>query len=164
VTQYQWLGRRARQFAAGHAKSIHLLKDFNMYARTLGALATMLMAGAGVSRAGDLDLHVILSGQVAPGVYGQVRLGSDPPPPVVYAQPMLIEPQASPPPPVYLHVPPGHAQNWRKHCHEYHACGRPVYFVRSEEYAPGYRHRDYGHDHDHGHGHGKHDDRDHDRR
>jgi hypothetical protein len=151
-------------------KSIHSLKDFNMYGKTLGALAAMLMAGAGVSRAGDLDLHVILSGQVAPGVYGQVRLGSDPPPPVVYAQPMLIEPQASPPPAVYLHVPPGHAKNWRKHCHEYHACGRPVYFVRSEEYAPGYVRRDHGHyhdydrDHDHGHGHGKHDDRDHDRR
>ena len=148
-----------------------------MYGKTLGALATLLMAGAGVSRAGDLDLHVMLSGQVAPGVYGQVRLGSDPPPPVVYAQPMLIEPQTSPPPAIYLHVPPGHAKNWRKHCHEYHACGRPVYFVRSEEYAPGYVRRDYGHDHrdyrhdhghdhDHDHGHGNHDDRDrdHDRR
>jgi len=133
-----------------------------MYGKTLGLLAAMLMAGAGVSRAGDLDLHVILSGQVAPGVYGQVRFGSDAPPPVVYAQPMLIESQPSPPPPIYLHVPPGHAKNWRKHCHEYHACNRPVYFVRSEEYAPGYDHRDYGHDHDHGHGHGKHDrDRDH---
>src|SRR5882762_1251488 len=129
-----------------------------MYTRTLSALVTMLVASVGVSRAGDLDINVLLSGQVAPGVYGQVQLGSAPPPPVVYAQPMLIEPQSYPPPPVYLHVPPGHAKNWRKHCHEYHACNRPVYFVRSE----------YGHDHDHGHvhdhGHGKHDDRDHDRR
>ncbi len=134
-----------------------------MHTKTLGLLTAMLMVGAGVSRAGDLDLHVILSGQVAPGVYGQVRIGSDPPPPVVYAQPMLIEPQASPPPPVYLHVPPGHARNWRKHCHEYHACNRPVYFVRSEEYAPDYDRRDHDHDHEHGHGHEKHD-RDHDRR
>jgi hypothetical protein len=107
--------------------------------RTLSILVTMLIAGAGVSRAGDLDIHVILSGQVAPGVYGQVQLVSgQQPPPVVYAQPMLIEPQASPLPPVYLHVPPGHAKNWRKHCHEYHACNRPVYFVRSAEYAPDY--------------------------
>ncbi|HEY4970481.1 MAG TPA: hypothetical protein VII35_11290, partial [Steroidobacteraceae bacterium] len=61
------------------------------------------------------------------------------PPPVVYAQPMLIEPQAAPPPPIYLHVPPGHAKNWRVHCHEYNACNRPVYFVRSQEYDPEYQ-------------------------
>ena len=130
-----------------------------MYTRALGVLVSILIAGAGVSRAGDLDIQVILSGQVAPGVYGQVQLGSGSPPPVVYAQPMLIEPQASPLPPVYLHVPPGHAKNWRKHCHEYHACNRPVYFVRSAEYAPGYDPRDHGHGHDHE----RHDDRDRDR-
>lgn len=51
--------------------------------------ATRFIAGAGVSRAGDLDIHVTVSGQVAPGVYGQVQLGSGQPPPVVYAQPTL---------------------------------------------------------------------------
>jgi hypothetical protein len=61
--------------------------------------------------------------------------------------------------PIYLHVPPGHAKNWRKHCHEYHACGRPVYFVKSAEYEPGYQAEHHGHGHhdddrnDHGHGH-----------
>jgi hypothetical protein len=134
-----------------------------MYPRKLSVLVTMLIAGAGVSRAGDLDIHVILSGQVAPGVYGQVQLGNGQPPPVVYAQPMLIEPQASPLPPVYLHVPPGHAKDWNKHCHEYHACNRRVYFVRSAEYAPGYDHEDHGHGRDHDHGHEKHEDRDRDR-
>jgi hypothetical protein len=128
-----------------------------MYSRTLSALAAILISSAGASHAGDLDIHVILAGQIAPGVYGQVRLGNEPPPPVVYAQPMLIEPQASPPPPVYLHVPPGHAKNWRKYCHVYHACNRPVYFVRSAEYAP-----DYDRDHEHEHGREKHDDRDRD--
>ncbi len=131
-----------------------------MHTRALSVAVALLIAGAGVSRAGDLDIHVILSGQVAPGVYGQVQLGSGPPPPVVYAQPMLIEPQVAPLPPVYLHVPPGHAKDWRKHCHEYHACNRRVYFVRSAEYEPDYDHRD--HDHDHDHGHDRHDDRDHD--
>jgi hypothetical protein len=130
-----------------------------MYTRALGVLVAILIVSIGVSRAGDLDIHVILSGQVAPGVYGQVQLGNNSPPPVVYAQPMIIEPQASPPPPVYLHVPPEHAKNWRKHCHEYHACNRPVYFVRSAEYAPGYDHREREHDHDHG----RRDDRDRDR-
>jgi hypothetical protein len=127
-----------------------------MCSRALIGLAAILISSAGASRAGDLDIHVILAGEIAPGVYGQVRLGNEPPPPVVYAQPMLIEPQASPPPPVYLHVPPGHAKNWRKYCHEYHACNRPVYFVRSAEYAPDYDR------HEHEHGHEKHDDRDRD--
>src|SRR6202521_214205 len=146
------------------------------------SMAAVALAGANVSRAGDLGINIILSGQVAPGVYGQVRLGNTAPPPLVYAQPMLIEPQASPPPPVYLHVPPDHARNWRQHCREYHACNRPVYFVRSAEYEPEYqRHyaehqrerdeerrrwedheRDHGHDGDeHGRGHDH--DRDHDR-
>lgn len=135
-----------------------------------------LLLAAGMCRAGDLNIHVMLSGEVAPGVYGQVHIGNEPAPPLVYAQPMLIEPQAAPPPPVYLHVPPGHARNWRKHCREYNACNRPVYFVRSEEYNPAYerehdserdrpenersRHGDEGHhrDHEH-HGHDRHDDK-----
>jgi hypothetical protein len=132
----------------------------------MGSMAAVALAAAGVGHAGDLGIHIILSGEVAPGIYGQVQIGNASPPPLVYAQPMLIVPQAAPPPPVYLHVPPGHAKNWRKHCREYNACNRPVYFVRSEEYAPDYERRNHGHDrdddHDHGHGHGrghdKHDD------
>src|ERR1700722_13236690 len=102
-------------------------------------LVAMLLVGAGSSYAGGLDIHVLLSGQVAPGLYGQVNIGNERPPPVVYVQPMLIEPQEAPPPPIYLHVPPGHARNWRKHCREYNACNRPVYFVRSAEYDPEYQ-------------------------
>jgi len=103
------------------------------------AILAVLVAGTGAGHAGGLDVRVILSGQVVPGVYGQVNIGNEPPPPVVYAQPMVIEPQYAPPPPIYLHVPPGHARNWRKHCHEYNACDRPVYFVRSQEYDPDYQ-------------------------
>src|ERR1700693_801704 len=103
------------------------------------SMAALTLAGASVGRAGDLGINVILSGQVGPGVYGQVQFGNTAPPPVVYAQPMLIAPQEAPRPPVYLHVPPDHAKNWRKHCREYNACNRPVYFVRSAEYEPGYR-------------------------
>jgi hypothetical protein len=147
------------------------------------AILAVLVAGAGASHAGGVDVRIMLSGQVVPGVYGQVNIGNDGPPPVVYAQPMVIEPQYAPPPPIYLHVPPGHARNWRKHCHEYNACNRPVYFVRSQEYDPEYqrhyqdharereierqrweeRERDHGRGHDgdeheHGHeGHDKHD-------
>ena len=113
-------------------------------------ILAVLVAGTGAGHAGGLDVRVMLSGQVVPGVYGQVNIGNEPPPPVVYAQPMVIEPQYAPPPPIYLHVPPGHARNWRKHCHEYDACNRPVYFVRSEEYDPDYQrhYRDHARERD----------------
>ena len=113
------------------------------------SMAAVTLAGANVGRAGDLGINVILSGQVAPGVYGQVQFGNAAPPPVVYAQPMLIVPQDAPPPPVYLHVPPGHAKNWRRYCREYNACNRPVYFVRSAEYEPDYERRRYDDEHRH---------------
>src|ERR1700730_9160157 len=41
--------------------SLNLLRDFKMHTRTLGALVTMLVASVGVSRAGDLDINVLLS-------------------------------------------------------------------------------------------------------
>lgn len=111
----------------------------------------VLLVGTGISRA-DVGINVLLSGQVAPGVYGQVRLGNEGPPPLVYARPMLIDAMPAPPPPIYLHVPPGHARNWRRHCHEYDACNRPVYFIRSEEYEPGFDRRRYEREHGHDRG------------
>jgi len=75
-----------------------------------------------------------------------VQIGNDaPPPPLVYAQPVYVAPAPDYDqlPPVYLHVPPGHAKNWRKHCREYNACNRRVYFIRSREYEPGFDRREY---------------------
>ena len=40
--------------------------------------------------------------------------------------------------PVYLRIPPGHEKHWSKHCGEYGACGRPVYFVREDWYQKTY--------------------------
>jgi hypothetical protein len=104
-----------------------------------------------LARAQSISVNAMISGQIVPGVYGQVTLGDRPPPPVVYAQPVIVQPApvvvgAAPVEPIYLHVPPGHAKHWKEHCHEYHACNRPVYFVKSAEYEPGYK------------GHGHHDD------
>lgn len=109
----------------------------------LAAMALALAGGAALpANAADVDLRVILSGQVAPGVYGRVDFGTAPPPPVVYAKPVIaVRRPGPPPPPIYLHVPPGHAKHWSKHCHRYNACGQPVYFVRSAEYEKGYRPR-----------------------
>jgi hypothetical protein len=133
-----------------------------------------LAAAATCAQAQNVSVNAVITGQVVPGVYGQVVLGNGPRPPVVYEQPMIVQPApvvVGEPPvePIYLHVPPGHAKNWRKHCHEYHACNRPVYFVRSQEYEPGFDRERWDREHGHGHGHhddehGDHDhDRDHDR-
>jgi len=126
-------------------------------------LPLTLAAVVPLAHAQNVSFNATIGGQVAPGVYGQVAIGNGPPPPVVYAQPVIAQPApvivgAAPVEPIYLHVPPGHAKNWHKHCHEYHACDRPVYFVKSAEYQPGYHaeHHDHGHhdeDHDHGHHH-----------
>lgn len=104
-------------------------------------IAALLFASGGLgAQPADVNVRVIVSGEVRPGIYGRVDFGSAPPPPVLYAKPRII----SPPPrtvvvpvqPIYLHVPPGHAKNWRKHCRKYDACRQPVYFVVSDEYKP----------------------------
>ncbi len=103
-----------------------------------------LMLGSLAAHAGPPPIiNITVGGEISPGVYGQVQFGNAPPPPVLYAQPRVIVRQ---PPnvvvePLYLHVPPGHARNWARHCRKYDACNRPVYFVKSAEYEPGYRAR-----------------------
>jgi hypothetical protein len=60
--------------------------------------------------------------------------------------------------PVYLHVPPGHAKHWSKHCSKYNACGHPVYFVKdgwyNDVYVPHHQARNaqYAKQHDEKHG------------
>lgn len=103
-------------------------------ARLAAAAALVLFA----LHAAAQDVRVTISGEVAPGVYGRVDIGSRPPP-LVQPQPVLVVKQPKPAPPIYMHVPPGHAKNWSKHCKRYNACGVPVYFVKSAEYEPGYQ-------------------------
>lgn len=86
-----------------------------------------------------------------PGFYGQINIGDFGPPPVVYAQPVVVREvrevryRAEP---VYLRVPSGHRKNWSRYCGRYNACARPVMFVRDEwytdTYAPRYRERHHG--------------------
>ena len=112
------------------------------------ALAGAMIAGAGIAQAGGLAVGVDVSGAVAPGVYGEVQLGSNGPPPVVYDAPVQIVRVRNAPPPIYLNVPPLEARDWRAHCGHYNACNRPVYFVRSSEYDAGYRRHDPHYDRD----------------
>jgi len=115
---------------------------------------------------------------VLPGLPGRIDASRLPLPQVVLPNPVVIAPPPLPAPPrpgvvvapapmpqpVYMWVPPGHRQNWGKHCHRYKACGVPVYFVRDEWYDRhvhrGAKHRDDDDDRrGRGHGPGKHDER-----
>ena len=86
--------------------------------------------------AANAETRVILSSDIRPGIYGRVDIGGAPPPLLVYPEPVVVvrQPQSVVVQPIYLHVPPGHAKHWSKHCREYNACGLPVYFVKSAEY------------------------------
>ena len=98
------------------------------------ALSLGLMAAAAPAQAADAYINATVGGVFAPGVYGQIQLGNNPPPPVLYRQPVVItRGPAYVAEPLYLYVPPGHAKNWGKHCGRYNACGRPVYFVRADQ-------------------------------
>jgi hypothetical protein len=111
----------------------------------LGAVCAAVTATA---MAADVGVSINI-GQ--PGFYGQINIGDVPqPPPVLYAQPVVIE--RGPDyvaEPIYLNVPPGYERHWARHCHEYHACGRRVYFVNRDwyqrEYVPHYQRGEWGH-------------------
>jgi hypothetical protein len=134
-----------------------------------GATAALLMAAAGGAQA-QAYVNATVGGQLAPGVYGRIDIGNAPPPPLIYAEPVIIHRPAVvvPRSPIYLYVPPGHAKNWAKHCARYNACSQPVYFVQEPPPRRGPPHRGPGRDdarwddgnrhggkHDRGHGHGK---------
>lgn len=78
-----------------------------------------------------------------PGFYGRIDIGSVPQPRLIFVEPIVVLRVVEVQQPIYLHVPPGHEKNWRKHCGKYNACGRPVYFVQNswydEVYVPYYQ-------------------------
>lgn len=104
--------------------------------------AAALAAAAFPVLASDVAVSVSI-GQ--PGFYGHIDIGGYPQPQVIYQQPRVMYQAAIHRAPIYLHVPPGHAKNWRKHCRQYNACGERVYFVQDtwyqHEYVPHYQQR-----------------------
>ena len=96
-------------------------------------LAIFLTAAASAALAADVGVSISV-GQ--PGFYGQIDIGNVPRPVLIYPQPVVIQhvQVVEPVQPIYLHVPPGHAKNWKKHCQQYDACARPVYFVKDDWY------------------------------
>ena len=127
------------------------MKRFLIVAAFVAASTPALAANVGVS---------INVGQ--PGFYGRIDVRDFPQPQLVYAEPVVI--QAVPvnvrSQPIYLHVPPGHAKDWSKHCRHYNACNQRVYFVQdhwyNDVYVPRYREREQeGKEHGKKHGKGK---------
>lgn len=102
----------------------------------IAAGATASLALQTLALAGDVSVSVNLN---TPGVYGQLTIGGDvPAPELIMPRAVIAVPSrevvATPPPPLYLHVPPGYERHWARHCREYDACGRPVYFVSERWY------------------------------
>jgi len=123
---------------------------------TVLVLALVAAASTAFATAPALAADVGVSVSVGqPGFYGRIDIGTFPQPRVIYARPIVIQPVAVVSQPIYLHVPPGHAKNWRKHCHKYNACNQPAYFVREEwynnVYVPAYQAKHQGKGHGKGH-------------
>ena len=116
-------------------------------------VAATLFAATTAVFAADVGVSIQV-GQ--PGFYGRIDINNFPPPVLVYREPVIIQrvPVGVVRQPIYLHVPPGHAKDWGKHCRKYNACGQPVYFVQEDWYSNVYAPR-YREGKGHGQGHGK---------
>ena len=93
-----------------------------------------LLASGQCAFAGNVGVSISLN---QPGLFGQINIGNVPAPELIFRTPMLVSPppySVGVPAAIYLHVPPGYERHWDRHCHEYHACGRPVYFVQDRWY------------------------------
>ena len=124
----------------------------------LATLATLINLPA---FAADIGVSITVG---EPGFYGRIDIGDFPHPELIFSQPVVIAPvRGVVRPPIYLHVPPGHARDWAKHCSHYNACGERVYFVHdswyNDIYVPQYQKRhgkpDNGSHPGKGRGHGK---------
>ena len=86
-------------------------------------------------------INLTIGGQLAPGFYGELAIGNNPPPPVWNSQPVLVEPSAYNATLAYIYAPAEHINNWRFYCVQYNACQRAVFFVRLEEQNPWWERR-----------------------
>ena len=103
--------------------------------------AAALALAATSASAADVGVSITIG---EPGFYGRIDIGDYPRPRLIYREPRVIYREVVREP-IYLHVPPGHAKNWRKHCRKYDACGERVYFVQdgwyNQVYVPRYQER-----------------------
>lgn len=103
---------------------------------------SLLVIAVPATHATDVGVSVEIS---QPGVYGRIDIGRFPQPAVIVPQPVIIAPPPGvvvAPQPIYMWVPYGHRKNWAQYCHQYGACGHPVYFVRHDWYNEHIRYAD----------------------
>lgn len=124
-----------------------------LFAFALCAFTTPLFAA-------DVGLSISIGD---PNFFGSIKIGNAIRPEVIFRDPIIItKPRRHERlEPIYLRVRPGHEKHWRKHCHEYHACGRPVFFIRDTWYRKRYESRYHEH---HRHYHERRAERRHERR
>lgn len=134
--------------------------------RWKSALLALFMGGLGLQSAhAQAYVNLTVGAPVAPGVYGQISVGSNPIPPIINTAPVVVGQAVVGAPPMYLYVSNVEYRNWGRYCRRYQACGRPVYFVRVDDRdrwwerhgdgprGPG---RGFERHEEHGHGHGEH--------
>ena len=112
--------------------------NFKRFQALAALVITVGFAGAAQAQS---YANVTVGGAFAPGVYGQISLGNNPPPPVWNAQPVIYGQPLHRAPLMYLHVPQQEYRDWGRHCARYGACGRPVHFVRAEQNNRWWEHR-----------------------
>jgi hypothetical protein len=112
-----------------------------MKSLVFAAALAVVAASAVPALAADVGVSISIG---EPNFYGRIDIGDYPQPRLLYREPRVIQ-RGMVSQPIYMHVPPGHARNWRKHCHQYDACGERVYFVQerwyNNVYVPRYRER-----------------------
>ena len=108
-------------------------------------LAAALVVAAVPLLAAEVGMSVSIG---EPGFYSRIDIGDYPQPRVIYRQPIMARHVEVDREPIYMHVPPGHAKNWRKYCRNYNACDERVYFVQNNwynrEYVTHYQERNGG--------------------
>ncbi len=70
----------------------------------------------------------------APGQYGRIDINNYPQAVLATQEPLIYRPSrvVVQQQPIYLYVPQAQQAHWGRHCGQYQACGRPVYFVRED--------------------------------
>lgn len=101
------------------------------------ALATIALAVIAPSKAFCANLGEVLFWGIVPALTGLTpRVWNDTPIMAIGTYTPGVEV-------IYLNVPNDHRRNWKKHCHRYDACHRPVYFLQGnwyrQVYVPRYR-------------------------
>ena len=103
-------------------------------------IAATIVAFSVISVSAAADVKVVVG---EPDYFGPIELVGFPEPRLVSTEPVIVREVEIVGEPIYLRVPPGHSKHWEKHCADYDACERQVYFVDhnwySTVYVPKYR-------------------------